>query len=161
DLTAYTRHLGDIRAALEWSFSEAGDSAVGVTLGAGAVPLFLKMSMLSECRRWCLRTLDALVEGDRGTRLEIGLQLALATSSHHLHSDSAEEAKALERGLSLADTLGDVEYQLELLAGLNLYWTRFSDAGAGLAAAERYAAIARDVGRSRENVTAEWMLGAS
>jgi predicted ATPase/DNA-binding winged helix-turn-helix (wHTH) protein len=161
DLTQYTRHLGDIRAALEWSFSEAGDSAVGVALGAGAVPLFLKMSMLGECRRWCLRTLDALVEGDLGTRLEIGLQLALATSSHHAHSDSAEEAQALERGLSLADKWGDVEYQLELLAGLNLYWTRFSDAGAGLAAAERYAAIARDVGRSRENVTAEWMLGAS
>ncbi|WP_136623722.1 ATP-binding protein [Bradyrhizobium centrolobii] len=161
DLAAHARHVGDIRSALEWSFSDAGDSSIGVALGAGATPVFLAISMLSECRRWCLRTLDALPEQVRGTRLEIGLQLALAISSHHAHSDSTEVARALERGLSLADSLGDSEYQLELLAGLNVYGTRFADAAAPLAAAERYASIARERGGSREIVAAEWMLGSS
>lgn len=161
DLTSHARQVGDIRTALEWSMSDAGDSSVGASLGSGAVQLFLGMSMLLECRRWCLRLIEALPEEDRGTRLEIGLQLALAISSHHAHSDSDEVGKALERGLELADSLGDAEYQLELLTGLNLYATRFSDAGASLAAAERYAAIAREFDGSREAVTAEWMLGAS
>ncbi|QIO32426.1 ATP-binding protein [Bradyrhizobium sp. 1(2017)] len=161
DLTLHARQVGDIRAALEWSLSDAGDHSVGASLGSGAVQLFLGMSMLLECRRWCLRLIQALPEEDRGTRLEIGLQLALAISSHHAHSDSGEVGTALERGLALADSLGDAECQLELLTGFNLYTTRFSDAGASLAAAERYAAIARELGGSREAVTAEWMLGAS
>ncbi|MGY3617819.1 ATP-binding protein [Bradyrhizobium sp. USDA 10063] len=161
DLTVYSRQLGDIRAALEWSFSEGGDSSVGVALGSGAVPLLLGMSMLAECRRWCLQTIAALSEEDRGTRLELGLQLSLATASNHGHSDGAEVDAALERGLSLADSLRDTEYQLELLVGLNLYRTRLADYGSALAAAERYAAIARESGGAREAVTAEWMLGAT
>jgi predicted ATPase/DNA-binding winged helix-turn-helix (wHTH) protein len=161
DLTAYARHLGDIRAALEWSFSESGDSTVGAALGARAVPLFLGMSMLQECRNWCLQIIGALSEQDRGTRLELELQLSLATSSNHLYGDSAEVGTALERGLSLADSFGDAEYQLELLAGLNLYRARLADFGGSLAAAERYAVIATEIGRSQETVAAEWMLGAS
>ncbi len=161
DLTAYAREIGDIRAALEWSFSESGDSSVGVALGGGAVPLFLGMSMLGECRRWCLQTIHALPEQDRGTKLELALQVSLATSSNHLYDDTAEVGAALERGLSLADSLGDAEYQLELLAGLNLYRARLADFDGSLAAAERYAAIAREFGRPRETVAAEWMLGAS
>jgi predicted ATPase/DNA-binding winged helix-turn-helix (wHTH) protein len=161
DLTAYSRQLGDIRAALEWSFSAAGDGSVAVALGSGAVPLLLGMSMLAECRRWCLQTIRALSEEDRGTRLELGLQLSLATASNHGHSDSAEVQAALERGLSLADSLGDPEFQLELLVGLNLFRTRLADYGGALVAAERYAAIARECGGAREAVTAEWMLGAT
>jgi predicted ATPase/DNA-binding winged helix-turn-helix (wHTH) protein len=112
DMTSYARQIGDIRAALEWSFSETGDSLVGGARGAGAVPLFLRMSMLSECRRWCLRTLNALPEEERGTRLELGLQLSLAIASNHAHSDSAEVEAALARGLSLADAMGEIAYQL-------------------------------------------------
>src|SRR5262249_8408898 len=41
DLTAYSRHVGDIRMALEWSFSDAGDRTVAVPLGSGAASLFL------------------------------------------------------------------------------------------------------------------------
>jgi hypothetical protein len=85
----------------------------------------------------------------------------LAITSHHAHSDSTEVARALERGLSLADALGDAEYHLELLAGLNLYGTRFSDADAPLAVAERYAAVATSLGKPKALVTADWMLGSS
>jgi hypothetical protein len=67
----------------------------------------------------------------------------------------------LERGLKLAASLRDAEYQLELLAGLNLHLARLSDFGGSLAAAENFAAIARRVGGTREVATADWMLGAS
>jgi predicted ATPase/DNA-binding winged helix-turn-helix (wHTH) protein len=161
DLTAYLRQIGDIRAALEWSFSTSGDNSVGLALSAGAVPLFLALLMLSECRRWSVQALHALTEEDRGTKLELELQLSLAISSNHAYSDSAEVGIVLERGLSLADSLRDAEYQLELLAGLNLHLARVADFGGSLAAAERFAAVARESGGAREAVTAEWMLGAS
>ena len=161
DLAAYTRHIGDIRAALEWSFSVSGDSSVGVALSAGAMPLFLSMSMLGECRRWSLQAIQAMADEDRGTKLELKLQLSLAISSNHAHSDSSEVGTVLERALGLADALGHPEYQLELLAGLNLHLARMAEFGGSLAAAERYAAIAAQVDGARATVTAEWMLGAS
>jgi predicted ATPase/DNA-binding winged helix-turn-helix (wHTH) protein len=160
-LSAHARHLGDIRAALEWSFSDAGDASIGVRLGAGAVPLLVGLSLLGEARRWCLRCLQALRERERGTAVEVGLQLALAIAAHHAHSDSAEVGTALARGLALAESLGDSGYHLELLAGQNLYGTRSADTDAQVAAAERYAAIATRLGGSREIVAASWMLGAS
>ncbi|WGS26836.1 winged helix-turn-helix domain-containing protein [Bradyrhizobium sp. ISRA464] len=161
DLTAYSRQIGNIRAALEWSFSTSGDRTVGVALAAGAVPLFLSMSMLIECRRWSLQTIEALNDEDRGTKLELALQLSLAISSTYVHGNSKEVETALQRGLCLAESLGDVDSQLELLAGLNLYRARLADFRGSLAAAERYASLARKFGGPRETVMAEWMLGAS
>jgi predicted ATPase/DNA-binding winged helix-turn-helix (wHTH) protein len=161
DLSAYSRQIGDIRAALEWTFSPSGDTSVGVALGLGAVPLFLGMSMLDECRRWCQQTILALGEEDRGTQRELALQLSLATSSIYIRGNSDEVGKALERGFSLADSLGDTEYQLHFLAGLNLFRTRLADFDGALAAAQRYAVVAKELGRPREIVAAEWMLGAS
>ncbi|MGY3288179.1 putative ATPase [Bradyrhizobium sp. LM3.6] len=161
DLTAYSRQIGNIMAALEWSFSTSGDRTVGVALGAGAVPLFLGLSMLIECRRWSLQTIEALNDEDRGTKLELVLQLSLAISSTYVHGNSKEVEAALQRGLCLAETLGDVDSQLELLAGLNLYRARLADFRGSLAAAERYASLARKFGGPRESVMAEWMLGAS
>jgi predicted ATPase/DNA-binding winged helix-turn-helix (wHTH) protein len=160
DLTAYLRQIGDIKKALEWSFSTSGDKYVGLALSAGAVPLFLALSMLSECRRRSVQVLHALTDEDRGTKLELELQLSLAISSSHAYSDSAEVGAVLERGLSLADSFRDAEYQLNLLAGLNLHLARLADFGGSLAAAERFASIARKSGGAREVVTAEWMLGA-
>ncbi|AWM06137.2 transcriptional regulator [Bradyrhizobium symbiodeficiens] len=161
DLTVYVRQIGDIRAALEWCFSTSGDRDVGLALSAGAVPLFLSISMLKECRRLCLQTLEALAEEERGTRLELELLLSLAISSNHAYSDSAEVETVLERGLRLAESLDDAEYQLELLAGLNLHLARLAEFGGSLAAAEHFATIAGSLGRAREIATAEWMLGAS
>jgi predicted ATPase len=148
DLSAYSRQIGDIRAALEWTFSPSGDSSVGVALGLGAVPLFLGMSMLDECRRWCQQTILALGEEDRGTQRELALQLSLATSSIYIRGNSDEVGKALERGFSLADSLGDTEYQLHFLAGLNLFRTRLADFDGALAAAQRYAAISSAFSRA-------------
>ncbi|WP_407158308.1 ATP-binding protein [Bradyrhizobium sp. STM 3557] len=161
DWAGYNRHIGDIRAALEWSFSASGDASVGVALSAGAMGLFLALSMLSECRRWSLQAIHALAEEDRGTKLELELQLSLAISSNHAHSDGSEVGTVLERALELADSLRDPEYQLEVLAGLNLHLARMAEFGGSLGAAERYAAIAAEFGGVRAAVTAEWMLGAS
>jgi ATP/maltotriose-dependent transcriptional regulator MalT len=102
-----------------------------------------------------------LGEEDRGTTLELALQLSLAISSIYVHGNSDEVGIALEHGLSLAESLGDSEYELHFLAGLNLFRTRLADFGGALAAAERYAAVAKKIGRLREIVAAEWMLGAS
>jgi predicted ATPase len=49
------RHVSNARAALEWSFSEQGDTELGTALAAASAPLFLELSLLTECRFWMER----------------------------------------------------------------------------------------------------------
>jgi predicted ATPase/DNA-binding winged helix-turn-helix (wHTH) protein len=161
DLSGYASHIGNVRAALQWCYSPSGDATVGVALGVCAVPLFLGLSMLSECRHWCKQTIMALEEADRGSARELTLQVSLAKSSMFGRGDSDEVNNALERGIALAESLGDAEQLPHLLAGLNLFRMRLGDFAGALAAAERYAAAANEFGGHRERVVAEWMLGGS
>jgi predicted ATPase len=60
DMAAAGSHMGNIRAALEWSFSSAGEALIGVRLAAASAPSFLGLSLLVECHRWCEQALAAL-----------------------------------------------------------------------------------------------------
>ncbi|SIO48626.1 Predicted ATPase [Bradyrhizobium erythrophlei] len=160
-LSAYSRQIGDVRAALRWSFSPSGDTTVGVALGAGAALLFLNLSMLSECRHWCRKAILALDEVNRGTQRELTLQTSLAMSSMFARGYSEEVNDALERGIALAQGFRDTEQLPHLLAGLNLFRMRLGDFAGALAAAERYSVAANEFGGPREKVVGEWMQGGS
>jgi predicted ATPase/DNA-binding winged helix-turn-helix (wHTH) protein len=159
--STHSRQMGDVRAALEWSFSPSGDASIGVALGVCAAPLFLNSSMLSECQQWCQKAISALNEADRGTYRELALQTSLAKSSMFAQGDSGEVDGALGRGISLAEALHDTEQLMHLLAGRNLFRMRAGDFAGALAAAERYSAAAAEFGGPREKVVGEWMLGGS
>jgi predicted ATPase len=160
-LSMYSRQIGDVRAALQWSFSPSGDTTVGVALGVGAALLFLNLSMLSECRHWCRKAISALDEANLGTQRELTLQASLAMSSMFGRGDSEEVNNALERGIALAQGLRDTEQLPHLLAGLNLFRMRLGDFAGALAAAERYSVAANEFGGPREKVVGEWMQGGS
>jgi tetratricopeptide (TPR) repeat protein len=68
---------------------------------------------------------------------------------------------AIEQGLGLAETLGDRQHQLHLLAGLNIFLTRTGDFRSALAVAERSLPIAREIGDAAGIIMSEWMLGVS
>src|SRR5229473_2899044 len=56
------RHVSNARAALEWSLSEQGDKELGTALAAASAPLFLELSLLTECRFWMERALAQALE---------------------------------------------------------------------------------------------------
>ena len=60
DLSRYAAHIGNVRAALQWAFSDDGDVTLGVELAAWAAPLLVGLSLLEECTRWCERALASL-----------------------------------------------------------------------------------------------------
>jgi hypothetical protein len=93
-----------VRAALEWAFSDEGDITVGVELAATVAPLFIGLSLLEECARWCERALAGLDAPARGTRQEMILQEALALSSMYTSGKSDQVRAAIERGLALSST---------------------------------------------------------
>jgi predicted ATPase/DNA-binding winged helix-turn-helix (wHTH) protein len=161
DLSEYAPHIGNVRAAFEWAMSDDGDVAVGVELATWAAPLLVRLSLLKECRHWSERALAALDDAGRGTRQEMILQGALALSSMFVRGNSDQVRAAIERGLALAEAFEDRQYQLRLLAGLNIYLTRIGDFRSALAVAEQGGGIARTAKRAAGFVMAEWMLGVS
>jgi predicted ATPase len=162
DASAPSAHMvGNTRSALEWCFSSGGDAEVGVALAVGAAPLFLSLSLLGECERWCERGLSALSDADRGTGKELELQQALAIAMMFTRGNSDTVRLAIQRGLQLAELLGDARRTTHLLAGLSVFLMRTGEFGAALDCANRLLAVAEAAQDRNSTILAQWMLGAS
>jgi predicted ATPase/DNA-binding winged helix-turn-helix (wHTH) protein len=149
-----TRDLGNIRSALEWSFSERGDAGIARDLSIAATPLLLRWSLLAECRGWSSRALERLQESDRGSIHESRLLRTCVISSMFTLGNQLSLRVQIGRGLELARDLGDRRGQFEFLTGLHAYGARTGDFhGAVMAAAE-----AADVASDAELASAQWML---
>jgi len=159
DLSGYAPHIGNLRTALEWAFSELGDVTVGAELATWSAPLFIGLSLLEECRGWCERALAALDDGSRGSRQEMILQEALALSTVFTRGDSDQVRAAIERGLALAEAFQDRARQLALLAGLSIFFARLGDIRGALAVAEQGGVIAQTAKHPAGSVWAEWWVG--
>jgi predicted ATPase len=159
DLASYALHIGNVRVALEWAFSNHGDIAVGVELATWSASLFIGLSLLEESRRWCERALAALDIVGRGSREEMILQESTALSLMFTRGHSEQVRGAIERGLALAETFEDRARQLHLLAGLELFYTRLSDFRGALALAEQCGIVARAASHPAGLAWAEWTFG--
>jgi predicted ATPase/DNA-binding winged helix-turn-helix (wHTH) protein len=161
DVAAARLYMGNIRAALQWSFSAAGEVAIGVRLAAASAPLFFELSLLLECVRWCEHGLAALPESDKGSATHLALQAYLAASAMFTRGNSDEVRKAIEDGLTLADALGDQQYLMQLQAGLGIFLSRIGDFRGTLAAAQRGVTITQAIGSPDVIVAQESMLGVA
>jgi predicted ATPase/DNA-binding winged helix-turn-helix (wHTH) protein len=154
-------HIGDVRAALEWSFSARGDLAVGTNLAAASAPFFLEMSLLIECHRWTERAILALDDASIGTRREMELQASLGVSLMFTQGNKEEVRTAFTRGLELAEALGDPHSQLPLLRGLHIYLTRIGDFRRALVVGQRSKSVAEGLNDRAGTMMADWMLGVA
>jgi len=69
-LADYAPEIDNLRSALDWAFSpHGGDVSVGIALTAAAVPLWVYLSLVDECRRRVERALTALVAAARRTHV--------------------------------------------------------------------------------------------
>jgi predicted ATPase/DNA-binding winged helix-turn-helix (wHTH) protein len=159
DLTRYAAHIGNVRAALQWAFSADGDVSVGVELAAWAAPLFIRLSLLAECGRWCelaLAHVDAT--GARGAKQEMILQEA-ALSSMYTTGNSDQVRAAIERALALEEAFGDRRHYLELSVGLFRLLMRLADFRGALAVAQQSATLAEAAKDPAVQAIADFMLG--
>jgi len=157
--TAYADHLDNVRAALEWSFSESGDTRIGVALAAASSRLFLEMLLLAECQQWAEQAISAFEEVDLGTWREMKLQAALGQSLMFARGNDDRARRSLVRGLKLAEDLQDVRTQLRLLGRLGLFDHRTRDTSNALLLATRSAEVAARIGDPACIAEANWNLG--
>jgi predicted ATPase/DNA-binding winged helix-turn-helix (wHTH) protein len=154
--------LGSARAALEWAFSQTGDTKLGSRLAAASVPMFLDLSLLHECYRWVELALSSLEPAKRGTRQEMELQAALSTAAMFTRGNGADARAALDRAIALADAINEPREQLRLLGALHILLTRTGEHEDALAAAQRAGQLASMMPMDpAARALAEWMTATS
>jgi predicted ATPase len=160
-LVECAQQLGNVRAALDWSFSDRGDPCVGTALVAASAPLFLQLSLLSECRLWTERALAPIESASCGSRREMELQASLGLSSMFTTGNREEVRSALTRGLELAESLNEPYHQLRLLGGLNIFLTRIGDFRSALKVAQQSEIVAKALAVPAAAALADCMLGVA
>ncbi|WP_271899435.1 ATP-binding protein [Candidatus Phyllobacterium onerii] len=145
-INAYGGQIDNLRAALDWTFSPAGDRQLGVDLTIAAVPLWSHLSLNEECRCRVEAALSNLetAEGlpDRRRML---LFAALGTTLLYTGGAGSNASQMWHGALEIAEALGDIDYQLRALRGL---WTATMTAGhlqRATAFAERFEKLALDL----------------
>jgi predicted ATPase len=161
-LNENSRHLNNLRAALDWAFSPKGDASIGVALTAAAVPLWIHLSLVEECRARVERALAALGAGTgRDARREMKLRAALGATLIYAKGGVAEIGAAWTRVLQLADNLDDAEYQLRSLSGLCFFHTADGRHRAALALAQRFCSLAAKRADPNTRLIGERLVGVS
>lgn len=152
--------VGNMRTALAWAFSEAGEGELGVRLAALAAPRLLELSLLDECHRWCQAAL-LLLGSQEGSATHLILQEALAISALLTRSNGDQVRNSIERALRLARTLNDHERELGLLSGLHIFMIEVGNSRGAVEVSWRSIELARKVDSPGGIVMSEWMLGCA
>jgi predicted ATPase/DNA-binding winged helix-turn-helix (wHTH) protein len=118
-LADYALEIDNLRAALDWAFSPGGEASTGVALTAAAVSLWIRLSLLEECRGRARQALVALGTAPADDPREaMRLHAALGGST----PDASEMIAAFTKTLAIAKLLGNCDYQLRALRGLYFYY---------------------------------------
>src|SRR5882757_3650064 len=148
--------IDNLRTALDWAFSHAGDGSLGVALTTAAVPLWMRLSLLEECRTRANQALGALGTGEtRDLREEMRLHVALGAST----PEASEMGEAFTKALDIAESLGDTEYQLRALRGLYFFHATHNRNRASLPFAQRFHELALSRTNPSDRLFGERMMG--
>jgi predicted ATPase len=165
-LAEYGPKIDNLRAALDWAFSPDGDASLGMALTATAVPFWMYLSLLEECRGRVEQALAALGAGaSRDARREMRLRAALGASLTFNRSAAPEIVPeigaAWTKALELAESLDDAEYQLRSLWGLWFFHTASGRHRIALTLARRFSALTAKRPDSNDRLVGEQMIGIS
>jgi predicted ATPase len=147
DLARGAREIDNVRAALDWSSSPAGDQAIGVDLTAAYSPVWRHLSLMIECRERCERALRGLEPQIPATiRLRMELQMALAGAIFITMGPPNQATTLLIEALETADALSDLNAQVAALSTLVPIYAFRGEYAKGETAAERIEQIAHRIG---------------
>ncbi len=127
-LAEHGSDIADLRAALDWAFAPGGDPVLGVRIAAASAPTWFKMLLLPELRRYlehAIALYDDMPEIEDAVRIR--LNVALGHAVFHGIGPVPEVAKALSRGLKVAERAGDLNSQVQCLWALYGHYSTYGD----------------------------------
>src|SRR5712675_3447780 len=159
--STHSSPLGNIRAALEWSFGPNGDDEIATRLAAASTQRFLELSLLIECRVWAERAITRLGDQHKNSRREMEIYASLSLALMHSEGSSELVRMAFSRALDVAAMQGDFAYELRILSGLFMYSHWIMDIRGATDIAVRSKKLALKTGDPDNMALAEAMLAAS
>ena len=152
-----------MRTSLDWAFSPGGEAAIGVALTAAAVPLWMRLSLLEECRGRVERALAAVGSGaSRDARHEMKLHAALGASLIYTRGAAGPKTGAAwTKSLEIAESLNDAEYRLRALWGLWSCHTASGRHNVALELAQRFCSLAATRSDPNDRLIGERLIGVS
>jgi predicted ATPase/DNA-binding winged helix-turn-helix (wHTH) protein len=161
-LADYVPRIDNVRAALDWAFSPVGDASIGVALTAAAIPLWMHLLLIEECRGRVQRALVAIAAGaDRDARREMKLHAALAASLVSTRGAVSEIEAVGTKALKIAESLGNAEYQLRTLWGLWSFHINGGQHRVALTLAQRFHTLAAKRSDPNDRLIGERIIATS
>jgi predicted ATPase len=161
-LAAYRPQMDNLRAALDWAFSPAGDATIAVELTAAAIPLWMHMALAAECRsriEEAIACIERDVPADARRDMRLYLALGMSGLSYTQDPDRSRMIAALTKALRLAEQVGDSQYCLRAMWGLYIFCFRAADYRQALSLAERFRAVAARTLDPFDDLIAERLIG--
>jgi tetratricopeptide (TPR) repeat protein len=131
-------------------------------MAVAAIPLWLQLSMVDECRSRVEQALALLApEAPIDTRDEMKLQAALSASLLYTKGATPAAGQASATALRLAESLGDTEYQLRALWELWVHRNNTGEYATALAVAQKFYSLALKHADPATLPIADRMIGTS
>ena len=105
----YRYALDDIRAALEWAFSESGDPGIAASLTVASLPVMFYLCLVEEFQRWIDGALGVLGRSESHSLIP-QVRLYFALCALYLNVGCQQETVMLEaaqRAVDIAERTGD------------------------------------------------------
>src|SRR5215469_1338267 len=128
EMHEYVREIDNVRSAIDWSFSNGAEPAIGVALTVAFSPVWLSLSLMAELRDRAQHALrmkdvdselsDPREQAERELDLQMALGPALVATKLHGHPDIGQ---TYARAWELCQQLGDHSRGFTALRGLQVY----------------------------------------
>jgi hypothetical protein len=123
------------------------------------VGLWMSLSLVEECRTRVEQALAVAASSDRRCEMKLYAALGLATSSIHTKDAVLERRAIWTKALEIAESLGDVEYQLRSLWGLYSFHLGSGQFRLALEKAQRFRTVAAEQGAQNDRAIGDRMIG--
>lgn len=135
----------NVRAALDWAFTAGGDLNLSIQLSIASVPLWLKLSLMNECRIRIYRAIEAMAAANSVDEwIEMQLRTALGVALYSI-GPGPEAMAVWTRVLQIAERLDNTDYRLRALWGLWVDTVTGDKHETGLTLAKQFAQLASKV----------------
>lgn len=152
--------LGNIRQALESSFG-SGNTKVGVRLVASSSALLLELSLLTECHTWASRALEVMPAELSGSISDALINQSLAISGIIVRDGYPRVKQAFATALKIARAHGQARLELDILAGMHIFYMRAGECYAGAEVASECEEAGHGIDDGDARALANWIKGIS
>jgi predicted ATPase/DNA-binding winged helix-turn-helix (wHTH) protein len=95
-VAAYSRQIGNVRSALEWSFGSHGNDEIATRLAAASTRLFMELALLIEWQAWAERAIARLGDQHKNSRQDLARELRLLSGLFLYSSWTSDIYRALD-----------------------------------------------------------------